>query len=792
MSELDLQPAPTADAPPDALAPTGSVVVTGETVTAGTFNAIGTSLEYMIQEQHIHLSQEAKSAVRPFTCGDGVAVSEAEEEASGERVQLSDGEIDTLVAHLAERRILVLSAERGARKLSAAIYLGLQLRREQKCTGPTVIADSLDRQVKIDLRHLSERDRGLTGRMVIFRKPFGRARADLARVFERTDREGWEQLAHRLRQQNAFLVFTADPGETAPFRDRTTTQGLVHELVPHPRTLLEDAFEGKVGTLANPDVSEALRAGRELLLGAFGFGSSLGEFVDFYVDQFRPELDVAEALSRFHHTGDWLLQELERDFESWTFGFTLALALCTREAQRVPWYDFDRLHRRVRQWLRRDLNQRSREVEDADSADELESHPALSEAPLLRRCRAEIVKDSSTLAHQVQFRGDTPPQRLWSVILDRHRRALTTILPGLRELAETVADDLYSLRVLAATILGRVGEVDPYRMVVPLLDRWIRSPKGKHHGVIGPLLEGVTGSGSERYRALCLQRLKDARAGAATEEEARQAVHAAIGAYAWIGDDDLATAMRELGEIARRDLAPTLAGIHAEMQKLAQVEAEIATRAPSGPQLRTLARRHTYLLKLVETVTAAQAPTLARMEGALVTLCLTAGPIAVMRELRRWIEDGGWKMGVLVALMFLHENGIAGTLNTRRVEVGTAAGGPATLCNALVAALAGGEDEVRLAAGFIGDLFDALSTPHLAAAKLLHHARDSLRALLLDWVREAAPVPAYADAIRRLLVALARTHDGKLRPDVEHVVRSRDLADATDPTLRAFAASVPL
>ncbi|HEU4880698.1 MAG TPA: hypothetical protein VFT45_00595, partial [Longimicrobium sp.] len=149
-----------------------------------------------IQEQYV--VQQSRTVVRRFSCGDGLDVGDGEEVGAG-WCPGSDWEIETLVTHLEERRVLLLSAERGAGKVSAALYLGAQMRQARRCSKLTLVSDSLDRQVRIDVRHLAERDKGLAGRLIIFRKPFGRADPELARLFEKTDRSEWEQLTARLR-----------------------------------------------------------------------------------------------------------------------------------------------------------------------------------------------------------------------------------------------------------------------------------------------------------------------------------------------------------------------------------------------------------------------------------------------------------------------------------------------------------------------------------------------------------------------------------------------------------------
>ncbi|MBB4638129.1 hypothetical protein [Longimicrobium terrae] len=736
-----------------------------------------------IQEQY--LVQQTRTVVRRFSCGDGLDVGDGDEVGAGWGTGL-DGQIETLVTHLEEKRVLLLSAERGAGKVAAALYLGAQLRQAKRCSKLTLVSDSLDRQVRIDVRHLAERDKGLAGRVIIFRKPFGRADPELARLFEKTDRADWEQLTARLRQQNAYLVFTADPKDAALFHGRAALQGFLRELPPHLPTQLESGLDDKLQALeaagAAREPLDALRAGRKPLLESFHFSSSLAEFVDFFVDHFRPDLGLDDAIARFHDSSEWLLQELERDFEFWSFGFTLALAQCAPNAQGIAWMDFDRLHRRVRQWLRRDLNQRPTAASEEEDDDSAEIHPALSEERLLRRCRAEIIKDSSTLGDVIQFRDGAPPQRLWTVILERHRRALTTILPGLRELAENGADDLRSLRILAAQILGRLGEVDPHRVTFPLLERWVRSDKGRHHGVVGPLFDGVTGSGSERYRSLCLGHLRHLR-----RNGPQGALHAAIGAYSWIGDHDLSHAMRELGEIAREHLAPLIGDMQQVGKLLADLEREL--RAPDGVDDRdSLIACHRLLRDLMGLVYENKKETLLGVQGTLVSLCLTAGAIPVFRGLLKWVEAGGWKTGVLIALMFLHDNGIANALKASKVEVDS--GGSQAACNPLILWVAAGNDEVRHTARFLGELYESLTTAHGVDARMQRYCRESLQGHLLDWARDAAPFPDLTAPMRSLFEALATTHEGKFREPMARLLERREFHDSAEPRLRAFGASV--
>ena len=169
------------------------------------------------------------------------------------------------------------------------------------------------------------------------------------------------------------------------------------------------------------------------------------------------------------------------------------------------------------------------------------------------------------------------------------------------------------------------------------------------------------------------------------------------------------------------------------------------------------------------------------------SLCGTRGVVPVLRELRGWIAQAGAAMGVLVALMFLHERGVAAELRDDRAEL---PGGEGGTCGQMVLALSNGEEDVRQAARFIGDLYDSVTAPWATEAAVRRHVRGSLEAHLQEWVREALPVPELAASMRQLLEHLARTHDGKLRELVVQLVTRGDFT--RNPEMAAFAATLRL
>jgi hypothetical protein len=178
------------------------------------------------------------------------------------------------------------------------------------------------------------------------------------------------------------------------------------------------------------------------------------------------------------------------------------------------------------------------------------------------------------------------------------------------------------------------------------------------------------------------------------------------------------------------------------------------------------------------------------VQRSLVSLCLTTGPIPVFTGLRLWIERTGWTMGVLVALMFLHEEGIARRLKEARVEAGAGPAGRTVSCNPLVLWIAAGEDEVLETTAFLGEMYKSLMQPFTVDVRLRRSFQESLQGHLADWVRDSLPVPEYTESMRMLFEALARTHRGILHSLLDQLLADPPFNGRGDFRLRDFAASV--
>jgi hypothetical protein len=735
--------------------------------------------------------EQRRVSVRQFSLESGRAVTQTQERWAEEHFAGMEGEADGLVRHLEERRVLLLSADARARKVTAATYLDLRLREHRRCAHPALVFDAAGRHLHVDLRQVIARDE-LKDRVVVFRRALSRGNQDLVDVFGKTDHAGWTRLTDHLRERNTYLVFTATPAEVKQFEGVHTVSHVHRSLAPHTPDVLARRFDGYLELFRRRDdgaaeTLEALRGFRGELAKHFSFAAQLADFASFFLGLGQPALGLDEALALFRDADRRLLRDLDDDLDAWSFGFALTLAQCTPDAAGVSWVDFDRLRRHLLRWLRRDLHLASGPRSEEEDVEPSDVRLELSDDTLLARTCARVEKDPATLADMISFYDGGPPKHLWRTLLERHRRVLTALLPRLRELAERPEPEGRSLSVLAAQIIGRIGEMDPERVVAPLMERWASLGDGRHRGLIGAMLEGVFGSDEPRFRVRCLQELKAMHAGGADADgRGDDRLAAAIAAYSWVGFHDFETAKRELYGIVRSELVPVVEDATRMLRVVASLQREI--EKVLGRNDASAVQRVRELRTLVGWIFSERGDVFVSAQFTLASLFATQGVTPLLRALREWIGKGGTSMGVLVALMFLHERGLAAQLRDDRAEFPQGEGFPPAACGQFVRALANDEEDVHQAVGFLGAMYQSVMAQGATEGLVRRLVRERLQAHLLEWIRDAVPVPELAAPVRALVEQLAHTQGRGMHELVVHLVRGDEFRRTL--ALRDFAATL--
>jgi len=577
--------------------------------------------------------------------------------------------IEAALADLEKDRILVLAGKPGCGTSTMAIYLATRVPHPQNM----LVVPPLEPKVEIDFAKID-----FAKRTTIFIDAFSRRNRDLADFFSRHDEVEWERLTKELRARKAYLIFTSEPEDIASFRVARRDVPLpARDLVGRGLDIRVKWLERRGGWTAQHVLQ--LTVNRERLIDTLKTLPRVARFLDQYIAG-DPDLDA--ALQRFNDVPFWFSNELAVDVDAWCFALTLALAQVVRNGPSVRWYEFERIRRAV--------------TEQIGSGSK--SGQSLSDDSLLLRARAEVSGEPSQLGDAVRFIDRSYAATIWQTLATHYRRTLTALIPTLRKIAEEErGPGSYAVRSLAAQMLGRIGELDPFSISIPLLQQdW----SGAQRALVGRLLQGMRSSGNRAYRQAAIGAVDSLIADTGDQCRTNERLLAAISAYALLGEQELALAMKKLGAIATQKLAPVVANLHQVKRVTEEVEQRLSSAASQTID-EDLFQHRTRLDRIAEELSEQQAVLLLAIEQAVVYLCLTNDPVEVLDAMREWIVRGGGEAGTLVALLYLHD-GIADDLEAIAASVQALSGGEHV--HPIVRSLKNTVGAAEKFAGFLSDL----------------------------------------------------------------------------------------
>lgn len=693
--------------------------------------------------------------------------------------------VEKLMRQIEERRVLLLTGERGIGKRTAAYYLGLRLGAAMESGQQPLVVEPLERRVAVDLREIAGDSDRFGRRVTVFVDAFDQRNRDLYAFFGNLNPLKCSKLAETLRKSGSYLIITA-ASPTASFRQIVTDHIVHHEWQAPADELIEPALKRALSWMSEQSKvpSERLTILVERSATIVAELETLPRMASFIRRFVRDDVAFDIALRSFRDVSYWLRTALDRDLEGWSFVLTLAVAQPARDAEDVAWADFERLRCAVMERLRTDpaLFGRQRKSEEGEGDPQPLGH-VFSDDSLLERCRAVITKDARHLGDVVRFSQPSLAGEVWETLLTHHRRVLMSILPVLRNIAEGERERDWSLRVLAAQVIGRIGEIDPVRMAMPLVSQWTESEDRAHRRLVGRLAQGALGSGSKKYRDAFLRSVEMVLDVRDLEDDAsiKDRLLTAIGTYGQIGIYEIQHAMERLGAIVTESLVPIMSHLHKVERARESVEAQLS----GGSNRRgSLHARRLRLSALANQLLAEQAPVLLAVEQTVASLCLINEPMKILRAMGNWISRSGDEAGILVALLFLSD-GISDDLQSLPAGVRALTG---LTGNPLLISLSITRDAVQHFSAFLLDIHGSINSTFILSAALQNHLQEKFWDCLTAWAREAIAHMDYRAPVEDLFVRLATSRRGVLRKEMTEALNGPRFSESA--SMRSFAGSI--
>lgn len=652
-----------------------------------------------------------------------------------------EAHLSTLVEKLEKWRLLLITGDEHSGKYETAQYVSIKLMQTRQSQQDIRYIEPLAREVNIDLPELIRESLELEQKILVFKNSFAKNNPGLVDFFSTCSRAALEFFAERLKEIDAYLIFTADNNTFKQYEYPISNLPFKENISVLDENLLKLGMEKKIKQVyhlrSQPDLENALQfldREKDKIIRHLKRMSRIVVFIEQYLEKILDnEKTIDDAIVEVNDTGrrleHWFLKELtgdKRNFEVWTF--TLCLAVFNRSR----YADFYEIHREVTQLLLKHFDPFKTYEQFAYT---------LSESQLLRRCHAHITKDIVTYSDAVEFIGHQYREELMDILLKNNRNVLLFIVPLLKDYVEK--HHRFTQRRFAAISLGRIGVIDPESITLPVIDRWAEMDENIKRVNVGFLYEGIISSGDPVYISICMQKLKQMALGVKIDRQ-----WTAIAAYKQIGFHDLDVAMNELRYIQEE--------IIARMFKKQTVLDFIYSQSSQLDELGVLAildgiyEETDYLLSTVR--------------YSIVALSVVLDPIDVLEKLKIWIHEGDANTRINVVLFCMGNDGVFKELEGREViyaDKENSGGKDERKSNPLLFSLTGVDDRIQKMAGFLGELYSTC----LSEFKM--EVKKGFKSLLFNhfqqWAVESLSNSKTAEAVKKLLLEFYTSGDNELK-----------------------------
>jgi hypothetical protein len=655
-----------------------------------------------------------------------------------------DTHMEFMMKILVKWRLLLITGEKHSGKYETARYLAMKLQEGPAPTLETRYVEPPTREIDIDIIDLIRESSELEEKILLFKNALANNNPGLMDFFKSCNRATLGILSRRLAEINAYMIFTTDD-ETYKQHEYTISELPFQACISAPDAeLLNQGMEKKLNRFCtlNPRINlenarQLVNQEKEKILRHFKRMSQVTVFIEDYLEKILGnEKTMDEAIVEVNHMGrrleHWFLKDLREDkchFEVWTFALCLTLF---NYSKYTDFYDF---HREItRQLLQhydpfKTYNQFSY---------------TLSESDLLMRCHAQIIKELPTYSDTVKFIHEDYQKELMEILLKNSRNVLLFIVPILREYVGEHTGA--SQRRLAAISLGRIGVMDPWAIVLPVIDLWAKMEDKAQRANVGYLFEGIINSGDPAYISMGLRKLEQM-----VESMDIDLQWTAIAAYKQIGYHDLDTAMTRLRYLHDR--------IVKEMFEKQTVLDFIYSQA------KLLDEDH--VLAILDRIYAETNYLLSAVRYSIVALAVVLDPIAVLDKLKIWIHEGSGNTRVNIVLFCMGNDGIFKELESREIiNWDTEKTGEKMVrrSNPLLFYLTGGDEPIEKMAAFLRDLYSK------CLGEFRMDIKKSFKALLFGqwghfklWAEESLDNPRTTEAVKKLLLEFYKSGDKDLK-----------------------------
>lgn len=678
-------------------------------------------------------------------------------------------DVEPIVQRLEQRPLLVLAGENGVGKTSLAVAaVGLLRERGRAPVEEVLVCRRLESNIRVNFHTITQEEPKLCNRGLIFALAAGCSNADILRFFSSLTGDRLDVCLDRLRRSGAFLILTTDreaiPGEV----ERLRGLGVLYEVsTPSADTLCEGLrhlalHACREGEQDLAQRAESLIAGEGERIAAELQGMSwIATFVREYLPQILDgRLQVEDALRRLKDLSRWMLDDLPEDIETWCAVLSLTLCSAARRFGGVPWLQFETLRRDLLRLAQREMGRRR-------------PRRSLTEVCrgrfVLQRARIEVEPGTLSDGDIVRFSAEMPraEERLWEVLLGPGREVTATLVPLLRNL--TQGEDIV-LAQLAASALGRIGQIDPIYVILPRIEEWTRRRDGEKGGdrgalirgtLLGYLYRGILGArerdldfyADTAFQHLCAQFRSDS-------VEAVRTVLIALVPIATYDARRFGFAMSLLREAAAKWLTPQwddlreIADMGRRGEHALRFFEKVLGRSGSVEEIQKLIDRTSHGAVVAENawpVFRAFQYTLSGLFFSVLTQRV------VLEHLRQWSREDEKKLGPLLAYVFLRPDGI-GSMLARMASTKSPAS-DADEGSPFLESLHTDPEMIEVLGGFLEQTY-----VHLRAfpGRLRLQLEDGFVRLLAGWAREARSTPRLRPDIVDLLSGLFEARDEEL------------------------------